>query len=162
MKKDKLDELFDVLVTYGQEQLNYQEAYYSYENEDLTLAWKTGEDSGGNCWGGEAKYSPCHQKQPEFSILDELLLELDSNFSLKNYKNITQKITKEETSHREYYGNGTYYDQLVLNKDEFKSSLTEAGYSIEEHLTRLIKTFEDKAYQLIESNKKSYSSKRYW
>lgn len=162
MQQDKLDELLDILVTYGQEQLHYQEAYYSYRNEDLILAWKTGEDSGGNCWGDEAKYSPCHQKQPEFSILDELLLELDSNFSLKNYKNITQKITKEETSHREYYGNGTYYDQLILNKDDLKSSLNDAGYSIDSHLNRLIQVFEDKTYQLIESNKNSNSYKRYW
>lgn len=162
MKKDKLDELFEVLVTYGQEQLHYQEAYYSYENEDLILSWKTGEDSGGTCWGGEAKYSPCNQKQPDFSILDDLLLELDPNFNLKNYKNLTQKITKEETSHREYYGNGTYYDQLVLNKNDFQNSLQESGYSIDAHLDRLIKSFEDKTYQLIESNKNSHSHKRYW
>ena len=158
------DTLLDTLVTYGQETLRYQEAYYAYRDEQLILSWKTGEDSGGNCWGGHAQYSPCNQKQPEFVILDELLFKIDEDIKLKDFRLITSKIQLEETSHREYYGNGTYYNQLVLDKEDLVKSLKASGYDLNSiQLKEINKHFEEKAYAYIESNHNSnHKNKRVW
>lgn len=155
------DTLLNTLVTYGQELLHYQEAYYSYQDEQLILSWKTGEDSGGNCWGGQATYHASQQKQPDFTILDELLFTIDPDIKLRDFRLITSKIQFEETSHREYYGNGTYYNQLVLDKEDLIQSLKEIGYDIKStQLKDINKQFEEKAYVFIENN--SSHKKRGW
>lgn len=157
------DTLLDTLVTYGQELLRYQEAYYSYRDEQIILSWKTGEDSGGNCWGGQASYSASSQKQPDFTILDELLFEIDPDIKLRDFRLITSKIQFEETSHREYYGNGTYYNQLVLEKEDLIHSLKTGGYDIQSsQLKKINQHFETKAYAYIESNNNSSYKKRGW
>lgn len=156
------DTLLKTLVTYGQELLHYQEAYYSYTDEQLILSWKTGEDSGGNCWGGKATYSATNQKQPEFTILDELLFAIDPDIKLKDYRTITSKIQFEETSSREYYGNGRYYNQLVLDRDDLIKTLDSMGYNItSSDIVKMNNHFEAKAYAYIESNTPSYK-KRGW
>lgn len=50
---DKLfDKLMKTLVDYGNLQFQHNSnVFYSYYNEELSLRWNTGEDSGGNCWG---------------------------------------------------------------------------------------------------------------
>lgn len=155
------DNLLDTLVTYGQELLRHQDAYYSYRDEQIILSWKKGEDSGGNCWGGEVTYSSCTQKQPEFIILDELLFKIDPDIKLRDFRSITSKIQFEETSHREYYGNGTYYNQLVLNKEDLIQSLTQAGYNLDStQLEKINKDFELKAYAYMESNQNSSYKRR--
>lgn len=159
------DNLLNTLVTYGKELLRYQEAYYDYSDEQITLAWKTGEDSGGNCWGGNAQYTPCHQQQPAFTILDELLFQIDPDIKLRDFRLITSKINIEETINREYYGNGTYYNQLVLEKDDLIKSLNDSGYRITNiQVQNINKHFEDKAYAYIEMNSSSTNSrnKRGW
>lgn len=154
--------LLKTLITYGQELLRYQDAYYSYDNEQLILSWKTGEDSGGNCWGGKSTYSATNQKQPEFTILDELLFAIDPDIKLKDYRSITSKIQFEETSSREYYGNGKYYNQLVLDKEDLMNTLESIGYNINSaDIVKMNEHFEAKAYAYIESNTPSYK-KRGW
>lgn len=154
------DTLLKTLVTYGQELLHYQQAYYSYEDESVVLSWKTGEDSGGNCWGGTATYSATNQKQPEFTILDELLFAIDPDIKLKDYRAITSKIQFEETFSREYYGNGSYYNQLVLDRDNLVKTLENCGYQVTtSDITKMNQHFEAKAYAYIESNTPSYKKK---
>lgn len=154
------DTLLKTLITYGRELLHYQEAYYSYEDESLVLSWKTGEDSGGNCWGGQASYSATNQKQPEFTILDELLFAIDPDIKLKDYRSITSKIQFEETSHREYYGNGSYYNQLTLDRDDLIHTLQSIGYNItQSDIVKMNEHFEAKAYAYIESNTPIYKKK---
>lgn len=154
------DNLLNTLVTYGQELLRYQEAHYSYHDEAISLSWKSGEDSGGNCWGGNAQYNASNQKQPEFIILDELLFAIDPDIKLKDFRIITSKINFEETSHREYYGNGNYYNNLILEKNDLIQSLKEIGYEITlPQLQKINKHFEEKAYAFIESNSHSINNK---
>lgn len=156
------DILLKTLITYGQELLQYQQAYYSYDDEQLVLSWKTGEDSGGNCWGGQATYSATNQKQPEFTILDELLFAIDPDIKLKDYRSITSKIEFEETSSREYYGNGSYYNQLTLARDDLIKTLENSGYHITiSDITKMNQHFEAKAYAYIESNTPSYKKTKW-
>ena len=151
------DNLLKTLIIYGQEFLKYKEAYYSYESENLSLYCKLGEDSGGNCWGGKSEYTSCDQIQPEFSILDELLLQIDPDIKLRDFRIIVSKMTSEKISNREYYGNGTYYQKLTIEKDDLINSLLECGYNLTSTVIQsLNKTFEDKVYAQIESS--SYHS----
>lgn len=155
------DVLLNTLVTYGQELLQYQDAYYSYQDEQLILSWKTGEDSGGNCWGGKATYHASNQKQPDFTILDELLFQIDPDIKLRDFRSITANIQFEETSHREYYGNGTYFNQLVLDKEDLIKTLKNCGYDINlTQLKNINNHFEEKAYAHIERN--TSHTKRGW
>lgn len=157
------DNLLKTLVIYGQEFLRYQEAYYSYVDEELKLSWKTGEDSGGNCWGGTAQYTPCNQAQPEFTILDELLFKIDPDIKLRDFRKITSHITTEDTSSREYYGNGSYYRQLVLDINDLNKLLIESGYVLKSSdLVAINKHFEEKVYIQIENNSSTNKNKKGW
>lgn len=157
------DNLLKTLVIYGQELLCYKSAYYSYNDEQLTLAWKIGEDSGGNCWGGTAKYTPFNQAQPDFLILDELLFKIDPDIKLKDFRKITSRISTEEICNREYYGNGSYYRQLVLDVNDLNKLLKESGYILtSSHLKEINQYFEDKVYIQIENNSQINKSKKRW
>ena len=148
--KDSWDNFFETLATYGQEQLRYKEAWYSYIDDELSLSWKTGEDSGGNCWGGKSTYIPCNQPQPDFSILKEFLLTLNPDFKLRDYDSIVSLIQFSEESSREYYGNGSYFNKLSIEKKDLIIKLKEFNClpNVTE-IDKLEKLFEAKALAMI-------------
>lgn len=79
MDNELLNSFFKKLATYGNS-LSHEkniEAYYHYEQDSgkFNISWEIGRDSGGSCYGGEAQYEHTRHKEPEFEILDFLLLE---------------------------------------------------------------------------------------
>lgn len=150
------DTLLNTLVSYGNEVLHYEQAQYKYFEEKISLIWKTGENSGGNCWGDEASYSAIITQQPHFEILDELLLHIDPDIKLRDYRYLTSKITSEDTSKYEYYGNATYYSQLILDKKDLVDSINQGGYVLNlKDLLSIENYFKSKTLFLINSNKTS-------
>lgn len=136
MNQTKYDILMQTLVDYGNLKLQkgymYCNSNYYYDKtyETLTLRSKTGEDCGGDCWGGEATYSAINEKKPDFDMLDLLLLELDPDFSLKNYRKVLSIVKFEQSRSSEYYGNGYYYDEKILDKDDFLNIMEEIGFDL--------------------------------
>jgi hypothetical protein len=136
---DKIDQLFKTLADYGNLQLQYTGGVsYSYYDEDFTLSVKTGEDSGGNCWGGNATYQPFNQQPQAFTMLESLILEIDPDFTLKNYKTIQSLVQFNETRKSEYYGNGNYYNEYTISKDDLVKSLSSMGINLNDSLATKI------------------------
>lgn len=129
MVQDNFDILMQTLVDYGNKQLygdnDYSNVSYEYDerNGELILSWKTGEDSGGSCWGSDASFSAIDNKEYPFDMLNLLLLQINPNFLLKDYVVITSIIKSREHRTSEYYGNGTYYQQRTIEKEEFLNAL---------------------------------------
>lgn len=121
---DTWDKLLKTVADYGNIQLQYTNGVsYSYYDEELTLSCQTGEDSGGNCWGGSATYSAIHNPPQEFTMLEFLLLEINPDLKLRDFKVIKNLVHFEERSSREYYGNGRYYNDLSISKENLLTAL---------------------------------------
>ena len=147
MTQNKYDTLMKTLADYGNLKLEstymYSNSNYYYDDryEHFILRSKTGEDSGGSCWGGVATYSAINEPRPDFEILDVLLLELDPDFSLCNYRKIISIVKTEQGRSSEYYGNGYYYDEKILDKEDFLKALNELGFDLND---KLLTTLEEK------------------
>lgn len=120
------DKLLKTLADYGNLQLQYTEGVsYSYDQEEITFSCKTGEDIGGNCWNGVATYQGFHIQPQEFTMLDFLLLEIEPDLKLRDYRTIKNLVHFEETSYREEYNNGRYYNNYSISKENLINVLNE-------------------------------------
>lgn len=140
MNQNKYDTLMKTLAEYGNLKLesNYMYSnsnyYYDERYEHFILRSNTGEDSGGSCWGGVATYSAINEPRPDFEMLEFLLLEIDRDFSLLNYRKIISVVKTEQGRTSEYYGNGTYYDEKILDKEDFLKAMSDIGFDLNDSL----------------------------
>jgi hypothetical protein len=132
------DELFKALINEvienGNNSLEYANAYYHLNNDVIKLSWKTGENSGGNCWGGVAQFLQTEQKEPDFSALETLFLNLNENFTLNSYREFKSLVKYDSDYHSDYYGNGSYYDTKEIKIDDIKKIIQNANIILNEYL----------------------------
>lgn len=162
------DKLFDTLMKTLCDYCNLQFTFqynegvcYYYDDNEITLRCKTGEDSGGNCWGGQATYSKISTRTPQFDILDILLLQINPDFKLNDYKTIKSMLKIEDTAKSEYYGNCNYYTEYILPKEDLIEGLSNAGINLnknklielEEHFSTLYLVQTEPSQSLASKNK---------
>lgn len=136
---DKLDKLFDTLVTYLNLEIRKKNndpdrVTYTYKDDKITLLCKIGEQSGGNCWGGVSSYESLSYISQDFNIVDTLLLAIDPNVTLKTYNDIKKLIQSERICINEYYGNANYYYQSILEKDDLFNALKKTNININDSI----------------------------
>lgn len=85
----------------------------------IGFAVRTGGNSGGSCWGGEASYEPESDVNLQNEYLDKVLEVIAPDVTYLTYRKIEKNlIHKTEYVKREYYGNDDrYYVELVVVKD---------------------------------------------
>lgn len=85
----------------------------------IGFAVRTGGNSGGSCWGGEASYEPESDVNLENEYLDKVLEVIAPDVTYLTYRKIEKNlIQKTEYVKREYYGNDDrYYVELIVVKD---------------------------------------------
>lgn len=93
-------------------------AEHSKQPDTLKLSWKTGGAQGGTCWGGEAQEYREDVSEPHFLGLEKLLLTLNPDFRLADYKTLESYIIKTERQQSEYYGNYTLYGEKSIPLDK--------------------------------------------
>jgi len=94
----------------------------------LETHWMSGGTGGGSCWddGEEDRhYGIEGDSEPEFTILDNFLLEVCPDITFLQYKKITPKITQSEWSENEYYGNSTDYTSKSIKLKDLYDVLCE-------------------------------------
>ena len=103
------------------------------DNHYLYNEWCSGGISGGSCWDGqdgrEANYCATEgEKEPDFSEIDAILLELCPNLSFLQYKKITSKIIEQGSrTENEYYGNSSTYSYKFIQLRKLFNTLNEMG-----------------------------------
>lgn len=83
-----------------------------YERRNFSVEWTTGGMSGGNCWGDSANYSVEADPEPDFDVLDEILMEICPSITLKEFRMIMKDpdlVEFKTWDDYEYYGN--YYSK---------------------------------------------------
>lgn len=89
---------------------------WSVKEGKLSVEWRTGGVTGGNCWGDHADRAVESEREPEFEGLDEILAKLCPQISFLQYKVLCKNVVKySEKQESEYYGN--YYDYSVKSVD---------------------------------------------
>jgi hypothetical protein len=96
----------------------------------IEATWTTGGISGGNCWGGEARYPVDAEEEPDLEELDYILEKLASSVTFLQYKIIVRKtVTKEDGgSNSDYYGNYTNSSKKILNLENLYKELVALNY----------------------------------
>lgn len=76
---------------------------------------KTGENSGGSCFGGEASYQSEDNYQLNNDYLDRVLEIISPEITYLTYRKIEKNIIKKmEYTQHEYYGNNTIYNVQLI------------------------------------------------
>lgn len=85
----------------------------------IGFAVRTGGNTGGNCWGGDASYEPEYDVNLENEYLDKVLEVIAPEVTYLTYRKIEKNlIQKTEYVKREYYGNDDrYHVELIVVKD---------------------------------------------
>lgn len=95
-----------------------------YEKCDpyLQIKWETGGVSGGSCWetSNPLPYTT-NNVEPDFEMLDDILLEYVPKLSFLQYKQLNKYIKTDSETEYEYYGNCTKYGiKRILLKDLYQ------------------------------------------
>lgn len=89
-----------------------EEFLEKYERRNYAIEWTTGGMTGGNCWGDSANSSVESDPEPDFDVLDDILMEIAPNITLKEFRMIMRApnlIEHNTWEDYEYYGN--YYSK---------------------------------------------------
>lgn len=100
----------------------------------IGFAVRTGGNSGGNCWGGEASYEAESNVNLYNDYLDKVLEIIAPEVTYLTYRKIEKSIihNMEYTKH-EYYGNNDVYHVQLIPIKELVSMLAEKKVLISEN-----------------------------
>ena len=89
-----------------------------FEPSVFTVEWTTGGKTGGH-WDGSDATDPVEaDDEPDFDVLDDILLDIMPNITLLQYRKLVKVpglITRRTWEDREYYGN--YYCKASKSLD---------------------------------------------
>lgn len=91
------------------------------KNTTIEESWYVGGYSGGNCWGGTAKYSSVgDENKPEFDVFDRIVEIYKPDISFFAYKRLRFKLIENFQSEiNEYYGNSSIYNGVRFDLKVF-------------------------------------------
>lgn len=106
------------------------ETFTKYVNETFDVypvSWTTGGMTGGNCWGEGSPYPIEPETEPEFTVLDDILLDVFPSLSFMQYRVLVNKPIMVVTDDNEsgYYGNYSYGKKKSLDIDVLYAALCE-------------------------------------
>lgn len=98
------------------------------ERTELSIEWRTGGATGGNCWGDEAIIPVDAEIEPEFDDLFAILETVVPNLTFLDYKKLTKLIENDGRTEYEYYGNCSHYSIKRISIDNLYNFLKEHNY----------------------------------
>lgn len=91
------------------------EEFINLYGDSISIEWRIGGMTGGNCWGDCPEWPVTADPEPEFEMIDKILEKYLPNISYLDYKKLASLIKYDEHTEREYYGNYTEYAIKTIN-----------------------------------------------
>lgn len=125
-----LDKIFSNGILYEEEGAEYDHCYYPPKKVKagrpiLMVKWETGGMSGGNCWdNSDPRPYKTNEKEPDFTILDDILALFCPDMNFLTYKTLVGKVVEyDEYTEHEYYGNSVDYSYKRVDLEQLYKEL---------------------------------------